>query len=111
MLSTIFHIDERAKWSTVLSNLHHMVEWMDNNNNDGTVELLVNGEAVVDSLKNSKQDLSALVELGIDVRICRNSMSQRNILDDDLQNDLKIVPSGVVELALKQQEGFSYIKP
>jgi uncharacterized protein len=111
MLNTIFHIDEREKWPTVFSNLHHMVEWMDDSRNDGVVELLVNGEAVVDSLKNSEQDLSSLVKLGIDVRICRNSMNQRNILDDDLQNNLKTVPSGVVELALKQKEGFSYIKP
>nr|WP_277949524.1 DsrE family protein [Weissella paramesenteroides] len=47
----------------------------------------------------------------MDVRACKNSMDQREIQEDDLQNHVKVVPSGVVELAIKQRDGFGYIKP
>ena len=111
MLNTIFHIDGTQKWSVVISNLKHLHEWMRSNNESGVIELVVNGEAISDTIINSKQNLSELFEIGIDVRACKNSMDQREIQEDDLQNQVKVVPSGVVELAIKQCDGFGYIKP
>ncbi|MGK4144176.1 DsrE family protein [Weissella paramesenteroides] len=111
MLNTIFHIDETQKWSVVISNLKHLYEWMRSNNESGVIELVINGEAISDTIINSKQNLSELFEIGIDVRACKNSMDQREIQEDNLQNQVKVVPSGVVELAIKQCDGFGYIKP
>lgn len=111
MLNTIFHIDETIKWATVISNLHHMAEWMSEEDEEGTIELLVNGEAVNEAKETSAQDLGALLAIGVDVRICKNSMSQRKIEANEIQAGLKFVPSGVVELALKQSVGYGYIKP
>lgn len=39
MLNTIFHIDETRKWSVVISNLKHLHEWMQSNNESGVIEL------------------------------------------------------------------------
>lgn len=111
MLNTVFHIDETQKWSVVISNLKHLHEWMQDNNESGVIELVINGEAISDTVVNSKQDLNDLFVIGIDVRACKNSMDQREIKEEDLQNHVKIVPSGVVELAIKQHDGFGYIKP
>ena len=45
-MNVIVHIDESEKWQTVLSNLKHLVEWYEDNEIVGTIELLVNGGAV-----------------------------------------------------------------
>ncbi|QIL50494.1 hypothetical protein G7084_03680 [Weissella coleopterorum] len=111
MLNTIIHIDENFKWSTVNSNLYHLLEWMKDYEEVGSVELLINGEAVEMVKDVSPINLQKLVTLGVDVMVCENSLQQRNISLSELQDSVKIVPSGVVELTLQQRAGYSYIKP
>ncbi|WP_283679848.1 DsrE family protein [Lentilactobacillus sp. Marseille-Q4993] len=110
-MNTIFHIDEPTKWPMIFSNVPHMHEWMIANNDPGKIEVLVNGEAITKTTQSSDIDLNQLIKLGVEVAVCNNSMNQRNITKDDLQPGLTIVPVGVVELAQKQQQGYSYIRP
>lgn len=110
-MNTIFHINESNKWSTIYSNVKHMHEWMTTNKISGTVEVLINGQAVSETVAGSNINLSQLIELGTVVAVCNNSLVQQNIQTNSLQSDLQIVPVGVVELATKQIEGYAYIKP
>ena len=110
-MNVIVHIDESEKWQTVLSNLKHLVEWYENNDIVGTIELLVNGGAVQQVVKQSDLQLNKLISSSIVISVCKNSLDQRNISSTDLQDNIVIVPSGVVELAIKQNEGYGYIKP
>jgi len=110
-MNVIVHIDESEKWQTVLSNLKHLVEWYENNDIVGTIELLVNGGAVQQVVKQSDLQLNTLISSSVVISVCKNSLDQRNISSTDLQDNIVIVPSGVVELAIKQNEGYGYIKP
>ncbi|MCZ9310595.1 DsrE family protein [Weissella koreensis] len=111
MLNTIFHIDENSKWDMVNSNIYHLVEWMKFNHENGIIELVINGDAVEMAKKDSSVILKKLTELDVQVMICENSLNQRNILLNEIQDQVKSVSSGVVELSLQQRAGFSYIKP
>ncbi|PCS01600.1 DsrE family protein [Lactococcus fujiensis] len=108
-MKVIFHIDEESKWETLLSNVHHLRQYFDEVN-DGQIEVLVNGEAVQSAIKNSFHDLSVLTKQA-HVAVCNNSLEARSIRPADLQEGVETVPSGVVELALKQADGYAYIKP
>ena len=111
-MDVIFHIDETIKWPTVLSNLKHMNEWYSETGSTGTIELLINGEAVEQAIKASDVNFTAMIDHNIKIAVCQNSLDQRQIATADLQDAVAVVvPSGVVELALKQQQGYSYIKP
>jgi intracellular sulfur oxidation DsrE/DsrF family protein len=64
-------------------------------------------------LKGSKyeEDLKALVEKGVIVAQCNNTLVERNISKDQLYDFIGIVPSGNGELIIRQAEGWAVIKP
>lgn len=63
--------------------------------------------------KNSKyeDDLKGLVEKGVIVAQCNNTLLLRKISRDSIYSFIGIVPSGVGELILRQQQGWAIIKP
>lgn len=110
-MNTIFHIDEPAKWPTVLSNIPNYLQAAKAAGAVGQVELLINGPAVADTKTDSTVDLRPLVESGVTVAVCHNAMNSHGITEAQLQPGLSVVPAGVFELAKRQHEGYAYIKP
>ncbi len=109
-MNVIFHIDDLAKWPTLLSNVQHFHEWLLAQSDNSTMEVLINGEAVQAAVTDSEVDLSLLART-VNIVVCANSLRQRDITKAQLQDGLTTVPSGVVELAQRQHHGFAYIKP
>jgi len=56
-------------------------------------------------------DLKALVEKGVIVAQCNNTLHERKISRDQLYDFIAIVPSGNGELIIRQAEGWAVIKP
>jgi intracellular sulfur oxidation DsrE/DsrF family protein len=55
------------------------------------------------------QDLTAK---GVEFRVCEITLTSRNLQHSALIDDVKYVPSGVVEVSrLQSQEGYVYLKP
>ena len=112
-LQVVFHIDELDKWDLLLKNVENFLKELDASNL--TIEVLANAVAVSAYLKSSKQarkmEFARLNSKNVRFVACQNSLNSLKIQSDELFDFVKIVPSGVVELAKKQNEGFSYIKP
>ena len=47
---------------------------------------------------------------GVDFVACENTMRERKIKREELLSECRTVPAGVVEVALKQDKGWAYIK-
>lgn len=64
-------------------------------------------------LKGGKYEeaLKALVERGVIVTQCENTLHERKIDRDKLYDFIGLVPSGNGELILRQAEGWSIVKP
>jgi hypothetical protein len=64
-------------------------------------------------MKGSKyeEDLKALVQKGVMVAKCNNTLKERKITRDQLYDFIAIVPTGNGELIIRQAEGWSVIKP
>lgn len=109
-MKVIFHIDETKKWNLTLNNVKNFL-----NTYDGEVSIIVlaNGDAVKGYLNDSVLDefLNRLGDRDVVFKACKRSLKANNIEEDSIFNVVEIVPTGVVELALRQEEGFSYIKP
>lgn len=58
----------------------------------------------------AQQQLTFLTGQGVVFAACQNSMRRRNVKKEDLVAVAKIVPSAMVELVLKQEAGWSYVK-
>ncbi|UZN49584.1 DsrE family protein [Cupriavidus cauae] len=56
--------------------------------------------------------VGALAGMGVEFRVCRNTLTARQIPENKLLLEAKVVQAGVVEIArLQQDEGYAYIKP
>lgn len=64
-------------------------------------------------LKGGKyeEDLKALVEKGVIVSQCNNTLRERKISRNQIYDFIAVVPSGAGELVIRQVEGWAVIKP
>jgi len=80
---------------------------------DAKIEVVFHGNAVYAMLKDTgyfKEQIIALHKKGIMFRVCNNSLKGRNIDLSRVIPKAVVVPVAVLELATKQEEGWSYIK-
>lgn len=77
------------------------------------IELIAFAGGTEAYMKGSKyeEDLKALVEKGVIVAQCNNTLKERKINRDQLYDFIAVVPSGNGELILRQAEGWSVVKP
>lgn len=47
---------------------------------------------------------------GVTFSACNNTMKRRNVKKEDLLPSARVVPSAMIELTLKQEDGWAYVK-
>ncbi len=116
-MNVLFHIDHLALWSMVAANARNMLAYGEGESLIFQIEIVANGDAVrqlrcdlepADELAGQLRQLS---ERGVRIVACANSLSNNGIHEEALLSFVDIVPSGVVEIAMRQHNGFAYIKP
>ncbi|MDT8715241.1 DsrE family protein [Clostridium sp. 19966] len=112
-IKAIFHVDELHKWGIVLKNVSNLLNAVDIEKVD--IEVLANGEAVkgciLDSDKKILASMQELSEKGVKFVACNNALNSNNIKKEELMKFIDIVPAGALELVIKQNQGYAYIKP
>lgn len=113
MYKTIFHFEDDRKTEKLLNNVMNLLDDMEEVNEEITIEVLVNADAV-DVFKKENKDnqevLKKLIQQGVTISVCQNSLMARDISENSLLEDIRIVRSGVGQLTRKQQDGWAYIK-
>lgn len=101
---------DTAAWGGVIGNVKNLSKIWPNNL---SVEVVVHGRAL-DFLVAAKSHLVADVEQlskkGIIFSACENTMGKYGITKQMLIPSVFTVPSGVGEVILKQEEGWSYLR-
>ncbi len=109
----IFHVDEMSKWKLVLANTQNLINAL--SGNTLTVEILVNAEAVKyliqDNLNEEDKDILNNLSKNVTFSVCNNSLKSFNLDPNNVLDFVRVVPSGVAELTIKQHANFAYIKP
>lgn len=77
------------------------------------IELIAFSGGTDTYLKGSKyeNDLKELIQKGVIVAQCNNTLKERKISREQLYDFIAIVPSGNGELIIRQAEGWSVVKP
>ena len=77
------------------------------------IELVAFGGGTDAFLKGGKYeaDLVALVQKGVIISQCNNTLKERKITRDQLYDFIAVVPSGNGELIIRAGEGWAIIKP
>lgn len=87
---------------------------------DTKIVVVTNGDGVRFLLAGAKERngrpfdgaVAALIEQGVDFRLCRNTLTAHEIPEAQVLPGVKLVTSGVVEAArLQAREGFVYLRP
>lgn len=101
---------DTAVWSGMLGNIRNFQKvWPGN----VLIEVVVHGKALnflVASKSHLVPDVEAMTKLGVVFNACENTMNKYGIKKEMLIPSVSSVPSGVAELVIKQEEGWSYIK-
>ncbi len=110
----IFHIDENNKWNLLLRNVSNLINAKNSDQVD--IEVLANAEAVKyydisQDLDTDIESLESLHKKGVKFIACNNALKAYNIKKENIFEFVDVVPAGVLELVVKQNEGYAYIKP
>ena len=99
------------KWNLTLNNIKNAIEELGAEKVD--LEIVVYGPGIgmlkADSPVGAR--IAQTLKLGVKVAACENTMKGQNLVHANMLPEIGYVAAGVVELIIKQQEGYSYIRP
>ncbi|GAB1576527.1 DsrE family protein [Bordetella petrii] len=110
----VYHInDAKGQALSALRNIRNHLDTAP----DTTIAVVSHAEGV-DFLMNDYPQadqvaplVSALASRGVKFDVCEITLKNRKLSKDQFMLEAEFVPSGVVELAKLQQQGYAYIKP
>ncbi len=100
-----------AKWNLALNNARNVLA--DLGSDKVAIEIVAYGPGIgmlkLDSLAGSR--IAEALGKGVAVVACENTMRNLKINREDMLPEIGYVPAGVVEIMLRQQQGYAYIRP
>ena len=97
-------------WKGVLKNITNLFEvWGDK----VKIELVAHGHGVeflVNGKTTEEKRIQELAAKGVQFRACENSLRDRKLSKQDVIGAASTVPSGVAEVVMKEEDGWSYLK-
>lgn len=97
-------------WKGLMKNVQHLKEaWGD----QVQLEVVAHGGALGLLVKNQTTQAARIAEFvkqGVVFVACQNTMRERKVEKSDILPEAGFVPSGIGEVVLKQEDGWSYLK-
>ena len=103
--------NDPAKWNLALNNAKNIQK--DVGTDNVVIEIVAFGPGV-NMLKAESEvgnRIGDAVDTGVQVNACQNTMRNFKLSKEDMNTKVGYVPSGVVEIMRRQQEGYSYLRP
>lgn len=100
-----------ATWNLALNNAQNIQKDLGKDNAD--IEIVSFGPGI-GMLKAESEVTNRVVEAvdsGVKVMACQNTMRSQKLNKEDMNSKVSYVPSGVVEIIQRQQQGYAYLRP
>lgn len=103
--------NDPARWNMVLNNMRNLREGVGAEGVE--IELVAYGPGLAMLKADSpvKDRIADALRSGVQVNACQNTMTGMKLTPADMQPDIGYVPSGVVEVMRRQQQGWAYVRP
>jgi intracellular sulfur oxidation DsrE/DsrF family protein len=102
--------NDPARWNMIHP---HMANLREGVGSEGAeIELVAYGPGLLMLKADSpvRQRVAEALKTGVKVNACQNTMQGMKLVPADMLPDIGYVPSGVVEVMKKQQQGWAYIR-
>ena len=102
--------NDPARWNMILNNMQNLREGV--GGEPVEIELVAYGPGIhmLKGESSVKQRIAEALKSGIKVNACQNTMTGMKLTPADMLPENGYVPSGVVEVMRKQQQGWAYIR-
>lgn len=103
--------NDPAKWNLALNNARNVQE--DLGADKVEVEIVVYGPGIgmLKAESPTANRVSAATKGGVQVVACENTMKAQKLTRADMNADISYVPAGVVEIMMRQKQGWAYVRP
>ena len=105
------NVDGEETWQAILNNVENMQKALGRDRTQ--IEVVAHGKGLSLLLATDlplKDRVTQLSQTGVIFAACENTMRRKNVKREDLLPFATTVPSGVTEVVLKQEAGWSYLK-
>jgi hypothetical protein len=102
--------NDPARWNMILNNMTNLKDGV--GNEGAEIELVAYGPGIAMLKADSpvKQRIADALKNGVKVNACQHTMNGMKLTPADMLPEIGYVPSGVVEVMRKQQQGWAYIR-
>ena len=102
--------NDPARWNLVLNNMANLRDGV--GSEGAEIELVAYGPGLLMLKADSpvKERVAEALKNGVQVNGCQHTMRAMKLVPADMLPDIGYVPSGVVEVMRKQQQGWAYIR-
>ncbi len=101
---------DEADWKMTLGNIRNLITALKPDATEVEVVAYAQGLSLVKRDSTVASEIAALQEKQVRFVACENSMRMQHVEAKDLLTGVQPVPSGVVEVVTRQEQGWSYIK-
>jgi len=112
-MRAVFHHsnDDSERHTRVVNNIRNLLD--DETVDVENVTLVANsgGIRLLTTDSPQKARIERLLEAGVSVKQCRNTLTGSGLTETDLIDGVELVAAGVGELTRLQAEGYAYLKP
>jgi intracellular sulfur oxidation DsrE/DsrF family protein len=102
--------NDPARWNLILSNVGNLREGVGGEGADIEIVAYGPGLAMLKADSPVKQRVAEALKQGVKINACQNTMNAMKLAPADMLPEIGYVPSGVVEVMKKQQQGWAYIR-
>ena len=113
----VFHVDEVCRWQVALSSIKNTVRYLKEHQLPIVIDVVTNSEAVqvftpeVAETKGFLETFKALLDDGVHILACQNALDASGLIKENLLAQVEVVPASMIHLAVRQSEGYAYIRP
>ncbi len=100
-----------AKWNLVLNNAANLQKDVGKANIEVEIVAFGPGIGMLKAESEVGNRIQEATEAGVAVMACQNTMNKQKLKKEDMLGTVGYVPSGVVEIMKKQQQGYAYLRP
>ncbi len=112
-MQTVVHLlsGDEDEQETALAIARNLLEDETDSIDDVAIVVQSKGIVTVTNDAETSDDVQSLLEDGVSVRACSNTLEMMDLEESDLLEGVETVPEGAVEVTRLQEEGYGYLRP